>query len=183
MQWATRLFSLCFLAACASAAPVVERQLDLYQLQISCPANKKVDGRFLALDNNTLGVFDGEDIEPVKVYTVESQKEGLNELHTYPVGIVDHSIGLLGPPGLLTLVDMMNPHNVQPGEGTIAQWDTFRVDDGKVTNDGAGQWLAFPGPRDTWKVKWSDGSAVITADFMPVEVLYKSAGEGRYNGF
>ncbi|KAI2633253.1 hypothetical protein GGS26DRAFT_555922 [Hypomontagnella submonticulosa] len=182
MKWAINLLPLGLLATFASAAPVTERQLELYQLQISCPANKNVDGRFLALNNNTLGVFDGEDISPIRVYTTKSEKEGLSELHTYPVGIVDHSIGLIGPPGLLTLVNMMNPHTVKPGEGNIAQWDTFRVAESKLTNDGSGQWLAFPSAGNTWQVKWSDGSAFITADFMIVDVVLKSAGEGRYNG-
>ncbi|KAI2466314.1 hypothetical protein F4781DRAFT_406328 [Annulohypoxylon bovei var. microspora] len=182
MKWPVNLLPLGLLAAFASAAPIVERQLDLYQLQISCPANKNVDGRFLAMKNNTLGVFDGDDVSPVRVYTVQGEKDGLNELHTYPVGIVDHSVGLLGPPGLLTLVDMMNPSTVKPGEGEVAQWDTFRLDEGKLTNDGEGQWLAFPGVGATWNVKWSDGSAVITADFMVVDVVYSDAGEGRYNG-
>ncbi|KAI1388040.1 uncharacterized protein F4822DRAFT_300728 [Hypoxylon trugodes] len=182
MKWLANLLPVGLLAALASAAPIVERQLDLYQLQISCPGNKNVDGRFLALQNNTLGVFDGDNVAPVQVYPVDSEKEGCNELHTYPVGIVDHSIALLGPPGLLTLVDMMNPRTIQPGDGTIAQWDTFRIADGKLANDADGQWLAFPDGRGSWKVKWSDGSAVITADFMIVDVLYKSVGEGRYNG-
>lgn len=167
------------------------------------PANKNVDGRFLSLKNNTLGVFDGDDFSPVQVYPVESDKEGCSELHTYPVGIVDHSIGLMGPPGLLTLVDMTNPRTVQPGEGTVAQWDTFRISDGKLGNDVDGQWLAFPTQGNSWTLKWSDGkqrgalvafwpgitanqlivgSAMITADSMIVDVMYKSAGEGRYNG-
>ncbi|KAI1134569.1 hypothetical protein F5Y05DRAFT_397523 [Hypoxylon sp. FL0543] len=182
MRWSVSLLPFGVLAAFVTAAPIVERQLDLYQLQVSCPANKKLDGRFLAMKNNTLGVYDGDDTSPVKVYTVDSQKEGCTELHTYPVGIVDHSIGLLGPPSLLTLVDMTNPRTVQPGDGNVAQWDTFRISDGKLTNDAEGQWLAFPGSGNSWNVKWSDGSAAITADFMVVDVLYKSAGEGRYNG-
>ncbi|KAI1373193.1 hypothetical protein F4677DRAFT_430522 [Hypoxylon crocopeplum] len=182
MKWSINLLPLGLLAAFATAAPVAERQLDLYQLQISCPANKNVDGRFLSMNNATLGVYDGDDVSALRVYPINSQKEGCNELHTYPVGIVDHSIGLVGEPGLLTLVDMVNPHSVQPGEGTVAMWDTFRITDGKVSNNADGQWLAFPGPGNSWTVKWSDGSAMITADSMVVDVMYKSAGEGRYNG-
>ncbi|KAI1468966.1 uncharacterized protein F4812DRAFT_425322 [Daldinia caldariorum] len=182
MKWLDSLLPLGILTSFVSAAPIVERQLDLYELQISCPANKKLDGRFIGLKNNTLGVFDRDDVSPVKVYTVDSEKEGCNELHTYPVGIVDHSIGLLGPPDLLTLVDMMNPRSINPGDGDIAQWDTFQLSDGKLTNDAEGQWLAFPSGGDAWKVKWTDGLAVVTTDFMVVDVLLKSAGEGRYNG-
>lgn len=130
---------------------------DIFTDYLLSPANKNVDGRFLSLKNNTLGVFDGDDVSPVQVYPVESDKEGCNELHTYPVGIVDHSIGLMGPPGLLDLVDMTNPRTVQPGEGTVAQWDTFRISDGKLSNDVDGQWLAFPSQGNSWTLKWSDG--------------------------
>ncbi|KAI0173030.1 hypothetical protein GGR52DRAFT_541652 [Hypoxylon sp. FL1284] len=183
MKWTANLLSLGALVALVSAAPVVERQLDLYQLQISCPANKNVDGRFLSLKNNTLGVFDEDDVSPVQVYPTESGKEGCNQLHTYPVGIIDHSIGLMGPPGLLALVDMPNPNTVDPGEGIVAQWDTFRISEGKLGNDADGQWLAFPSKDNSWTVKWSDGTAVTTADFTIVDVMYKSAGEGRYNEY
>ncbi|KAI1104986.1 hypothetical protein F4804DRAFT_305643 [Jackrogersella minutella] len=183
MKWPVNLLSLGLLGAFASATPIVGRQLNLYQLQISCPANKNVDGRFIAMKNNTLGVFDGDDTAPIKVYTTESEKAGCSELHTYPVGIIDHSVGLLGPPGLLNLVDMINPHTINPGEGDVAQWDTFRLTEGKLKNDVEGQWLAFPAASgDSWNVKWSDGSAVITADSMVVDVVYMDAGEGRYNG-
>lgn len=123
---------------------------------VASPANKNIDGRFISLKNNTMGIFDADDVTPVQVYPVESDKEGCNELHTYPVGIVDHSIGLMGPPGLLTLVDITNP-TIQPGEGTVVQWDTFRISDGKLTNNIDGQWLAFPTQGNGWKVKWTDG--------------------------
>ncbi|KAI1077941.1 hypothetical protein F5B20DRAFT_549873 [Whalleya microplaca] len=181
MKCVGNLLSLGLAATLASAAPVVERQLDLYQLQVSSPMNEDLDGRFLAINNSTLGLFGG-DIEPVKVYPVDSTKEGCNELHTYPVGFVDHSIGLYGPPGLLTLVDMMNPDSIVPDDGSVAVFDTFRIVDNKVTNDAEGQWLAFPDGSNDWKVKWSDGTAVTTADYMVVDVMYISAGEGRYNG-
>ncbi|KAI0007568.1 hypothetical protein F4779DRAFT_591338 [Xylariaceae sp. FL0662B] len=181
MKCVGNLLSFGLAATLASAAPVVERQIDLFQLQVSSPMNKDLDGRFLALDNSTLGLFD-DDIDPLTVYPVDSEKEGCNELHTYPVGFVDHSLALVGPPGLLTLVDMMNPDSVSPDDGNVALFDTFRIVDGKVTNDSDGQWLAFPDTNNEWKVKWSDGTAVTTENFMPVDVMYISAGEGRYNG-
>ncbi|KAI2617839.1 hypothetical protein GGR54DRAFT_640923 [Hypoxylon sp. NC1633] len=182
MKWSVNLLPLGLLAAFATASPVAKRQLDLYQLQISCPANKNVDGRFLSMKNSTLGLFEGDDVSPVQVYPTNSEKEGCSELHTYPIGIIDHSIGLVGEPSLLTLVDMINPNTVDPGDGNVAMWDTFRMADGKVSNNIDGQWLAFPGSGDSWQVKWSDGSDAITADFMVVDVLAKSAGKGRYNG-
>ncbi|KAI1799651.1 hypothetical protein F4811DRAFT_88569 [Daldinia bambusicola] len=145
------------LGNCKPFSPFILSSSFIVADSICSAANKKLDGRFIGLKNNTLGIFNGDDVSPVKVYTVDSEKEGCNELHTYPVGIVDHSIGLLGPPDLLTLVDMMNPHSIKPGDGNIAQWDTFQLSDGKLTNDVEGQWLAFPSGRDAWQVKWTDG--------------------------
>ncbi|KAI1758588.1 hypothetical protein GGR53DRAFT_524550 [Hypoxylon sp. FL1150] len=174
MKWTANFLPFGVLVASVSAGPIAKRQLDLYELQISCPANENLDGRFLSLQNNTLGVFDGNKVSPIQVYQIESEKEDCIELHTYPVGIVDHTLGLMGPPGLLALVDMTNPRTIDPGEGTVAQWDTFRITKGKLGNSIDGQWLAFPGQNDRWAVKWSDGSAVIIGNSMVINIIYKN---------
>ncbi|CAJ2504718.1 Uu.00g121120.m01.CDS01 [Anthostomella pinea] len=185
MKWVTNALSLGLVATSVLAAPLDNRQddggLDLYQLQVTSK-NKQIDGRYLALNGSDLGLYDGDDTGPIKVYQTDSKKEGCKELHTYPIGIVDHSLGLVGPPALLTFVDMVNPDGADPGNGAVAMWDTFRVEDGKVTNDAEGQWLAFPDVKKSWKVKWSDGSSPTIDDYMPVEVAYVSAGQGRYVG-
>lgn len=93
----------------------------------------------------------------MKVYTTESRKERLLELHTYPVGVVDHALGLHGQPGLLDLVDMANPGGDDDDGDLVKVWDTFRVSDGKLLNDGEGQWYTFPVRRGGWVVKWYDG--------------------------
>ncbi|KAI1341247.1 hypothetical protein F5Y15DRAFT_414365 [Xylariaceae sp. FL0016] len=181
MKWATTFLSLGLAATSAWAAPV-QGDLDLYQLKISAPTNKELDGRYLALNGSDLGLYEGDDTSPVQVYHTDSDKKGCVEMHTYPVGFVDHSLALSGPPGLLTFVDMISPEGRDPGEGRVTKYDTFRIDDGKVTNDEKGKWLAFPDYANSWKVKWSDGSSPTTTDYMPVEVIYESAGEGSYNG-
>ncbi|KAI0018004.1 hypothetical protein F4780DRAFT_563585 [Xylariomycetidae sp. FL0641] len=188
MKFTSQLFSLGLAATSALATPLSTRQddgLDLFQLQISSPS-MELDGRFLAMSGNELGIFEGDDTSPVRVYQTDGQKAGCKELHTYPVGFVDHSLGLVGDsetPGFLQFVDLVNPGG-KPTDDSVALWDTFRVsDDGRLTNDGEGSWLAFPGEDEgAWTVRWSDGSAMMTQNYLPIEVMYKSAGEGRYNG-
>ncbi|KAI1502116.1 hypothetical protein F5X99DRAFT_379969 [Biscogniauxia marginata] len=185
MKWIINILSVGLIATSVSAAPLERRQdddggIELFQLKITSK-NGDLDGKYLAMNGGDLGIFSGDDVSPVKVYQTDSDKEGLKELHTYPVGIVDHSLGLKGPPGLLTFVDMISPGSADPSEGEIAIWDTFRMAEGKVTNNDEGEWLAFPNEDNSWQVKWSDGSNIITADYMQVEVSYESAGDARYN--
>ncbi|KAH9886624.1 hypothetical protein F4778DRAFT_786722 [Xylariomycetidae sp. FL2044] len=183
MKCATSLVSVGLLALSTSAAPVEARQegIALYTLQISSPQYEDLDGSYLSITNSTLGIFAGSDISPVRVYETASAKEGCKELHTYPVGFVDHSLALIGSPGLLTLEELTNPGRDEPDDGKVMLWDTFIFEDAKVKNDASGQWLAFPSADNGWQVKWADGSAATTTDYMPVEVLLKSDGEGRYN--
>lgn len=96
-----------------------------------------------------------------KVCVHPSKKKGLSELHTYPVGIVDHALGLEGKPGVTTLVDITNPANPKTQDGQPLAWDSFRVADGKLTVDGEGHWDAFPGPKQgDWTIKWNDGACL-----------------------
>lgn len=183
MQLATSLLSLALAATSAWAAPLSGRQddLQLYQLQISSPGHDVIDGQFLVSNGSTLGLLI-EDQDPVTVYTTEGSKEGLLELHTYPVGVVDHALGLHGPPGLLNLVDLANPEKETDDDDLVKVWDTFRIEDGKLLNDGEGEWYSFPARRGGWILKWYDGTIGVTDDYMPVEVLLKEAGKGSYNG-
>ena len=82
------------------------------------------------------------------------------ELHTYPIGIVDHTLGLEGPEGLLAFVEMVDPKGEKDGDGVVRKWDTFRLtEDETLVNDGDGQWYAFPTHDDGWIVKWYDSKS------------------------
>ncbi|RYP78705.1 hypothetical protein DL771_000372 [Monosporascus sp. 5C6A] len=182
MRFVANLLSLALVVPSAWAAPVVGRQddLTLYQLQISSPNHAEINGRWIASNGSTLGLF-VEDQPPVQVFALESEKEGLVELHTYPIGIVDHALGLHGPPGLLTFVDLPNPKMGDPEDGTVKVWDTFRVSDGKLVNAGKGDWYTFPLQTGGWVVKWYDGSLAITANYIPVEILMREVDKGNHN--
>ncbi|KAJ8129338.1 hypothetical protein O1611_g4293 [Lasiodiplodia mahajangana] len=178
MKWFTAILSLGFIASNVQAAPT--DGLDLFTLKVVSSV-KEIDGRYLAMNASILGVYERDDVSPVRVYQTGSEKKGCTELHTYPVGIVDHALGLVGSNGLMTLTDMVNPEGTKPGDGLVAEWDAFRVSDSRLTNDGQGTWVAFPTAKRSWSVKWADGSAFMTTDYMPVEIVMESAGEGRYN--
>ncbi|KAI0430529.1 hypothetical protein F5Y09DRAFT_226905 [Xylaria sp. FL1042] len=177
MKWITALLSLGFIASNVKAAPT--DGLDLFKLKVSSSVSELND-RYLASNASALGVYDG-DISPIRVYQTGSKKAGCSQLHTYPVGIVDHALALVGSDGLMTLTDMVNPSGAKPADGQVMEWDTFRVSDSKLTNDGQGRWVAFPGVKDSWSVKWTDGSVFMPAMYMPIEIVMEPAGEGRYN--
>ncbi|KAI0420937.1 hypothetical protein F5X98DRAFT_312413 [Xylaria grammica] len=178
MKWVTAILSLGFIAGNVQAAPTAG--LDLFKLKVVSSVND-VDGRYLSSNASTLGLYDGDDVSPIRVYQTSSKKAGCSQLHTYPVGIVDHAIALVGSGGLMTLTDMVNPSGAQPADGLVTEWDSFRISDSKLTNDGKGNWVVFPTVKSGWSVKWTDGSAFMTTDYMPVEIVMEPAGEGRYN--
>ncbi|KAI1827072.1 hypothetical protein F4861DRAFT_536549 [Xylaria intraflava] len=176
MKWFAAIFSLGFIASNVQAMPV--EGLDIYKLKLSSPS-ENLDGHYLSIDGAVLGVHEAE-FAAVKVYFASSEKPGYSELHTYPIGIVDHALGLCGSDGLLTLKDTVNPAGVKPDEGQVFQWDVFQIANGKLTNHGEGSWLAFPAAEGGWTLKWSDGTAFVTTDYMPVEIVLESVGKAIY---
>jgi hypothetical protein len=111
-----------------------------------------LDGENLGIVDSVLGIYVGDHAD-AEVYEIETPgKPGLVSLHTWPVGIVDHVLTLQGDNGLYDLVDTV--HTSQSLGGT--HYDTFKLVDGKVTQDLEGGWIAVPSGSD-WKVRWYDG--------------------------
>lgn len=123
---------------------------------------KEVNGRYLSSNASTLGLYEGDGFSPIRVYQASSEKKGCIQLHTYPIGIVDHALGLVGSDGLMTLTDMVNPAAPKPTDGLVIQWDAFQVADNKLTTDGEGRWIASPTSETSWSVKWTDGKASLS---------------------
>lgn len=142
--------------------------------------------------NSTLGVYI-ENGSAVQVYDVEtSDTPGLVSLHTYPVGVVDHVLVLKGKDGLYKLSDAMHDDSL---DGTY--YNNFKLEDGVVTQNLRGKWIAVPSRAGDWQVKWYDGkylprnqrlrhlsggsptnrsalgSALIPQDYVPVDIVYK----------
>ena len=118
-----------------------------------------------------MGVFHTQ--QPVKVYTVPSGtgQKGLYELHTYPIGIVDHALGLVGNGGLLQLTDVAQPASTTFPVGTTCDWTSFSLGgsrdpdikgDTLQYNGARGKWVAFPGAGGSWKVTWLTGKPLFS---------------------
>jgi len=133
--------------------------------------------------NGTVGVF--KDAVLVQVYSVTNPEKQTCELHQYPVGIIDHVLGLVGPEheGPLTLMDIADPKTRPIPQDRVMDWTSFRP---LATNDSTtgdqdrspaaplppntekltytgkakGRWAAFPGSTPgEWTVTWYDGKS------------------------
>jgi hypothetical protein len=147
-------------------------ELRLYKLRIQTHASPDLDDRWLTARDSVLTLAEDDEYSPIRVYTTEGAGEDLLQLHTYPIGIIDHVLGLRGPPGLLDLVDTIPFLQTEPEDGQILVWDTFRFARGRVLNDGEGEWLAFPDRYGDWTVKWYDGTVLVPAIYIPVNITY-----------
>lgn len=101
--------------------------------------------------------------------TPGADKPGPVELHTYPIGIVDHVLALRGAGAQLDFVDVLNPGTTIGPSDDIYDWTSFSLsaepeDPDKPPNcleyvsDKEGRWVAIPdGNQDEWSVKWQGG--------------------------
>ncbi|EON96892.1 hypothetical protein UCRPA7_7698 [Phaeoacremonium minimum UCRPA7] len=181
MKW----LSLALFASAAVASPVAPRDdLTVYSLKVSS-RTAGLDGSYLACNGSTVGVYQAK--QPVKVYTVPSGtgQKGMYELHTYPVGVVDHALGLVGNNGgLLQLTDVTMPASTTFPVGTTCDWTSFSLGgsrdpdtegDTLQYNGAKGKWVAFPGASGTWKVTWLTGSAIVVQDYIPIDVVLEKS--------
>lgn len=133
-----------------------------------------LDGKYLSVRDNKVGVWNGN--EPVNFYTAPSPSQsGLVELHTWPIGIVDSVLGLVGSGGLTTLTEISSPETVTYPVGTSADWKSWALIEGAPGTGGAarrvsaaknlldyagsrtGRWAAFPRANNEWVVTWLEG--------------------------
>jgi hypothetical protein len=111
-----------------------------------------LNGQALEIVDSVLGVYPGQQT-PADVYPITNlEKPGHVSLHTYPIGIVDHVLGLKGENGLYSLVDVVKVSQ----SADALYYDNFILNNGVVTQDLPGRWVAFPS-TDGWDVKWYDG--------------------------
>ncbi len=111
----------------------------------------------------------------MRVFPITDKKTGLAELHTYPIGIVDQILVLVGANGLLDLSQLISPQLPTKGNETTYDWKSFRLAGGNPSSPGrptnslsyagaGGDWAAFPsysegkGNKD-WSVKWRSGKS------------------------
>lgn len=181
MKWFAAIASF---ALMATASPVESREdkITTYQLKTKS-STRSLDGMYLQIRNNTVGVWhDKRAAQQAIVYPIESSK-GKVELHTWPIGIVDHVLGLVGGGATLTLKDIMQAPTVPAG--TTADWKNFvlKFDPASDNKEGAvayangGQWVVFPGPNGGYHVTILTGGGMTTQDYLPIEVVFEVARE------
>ena len=128
---------------------------------------------YLSLQNNKVVVASGDICDALRFYPVVNAQTGQYEFHTYPIGIIDHVIGLVGEPdsGFYGLRDIVPPANgrIVAGGDNIVSWTEFTLtapagakDDSEMAvsfvNATASKWYAFPrGAPQNWEVNWWDG--------------------------
>ncbi|KAH8673492.1 hypothetical protein BX600DRAFT_433118 [Xylariales sp. PMI_506] len=160
---------LSFLLGIVVASPPIRpKALTVYELVLETTSDEELNNQVLEISDSVLGVYEG-DLPTVQVYALASDTTpGDVSLHTYPIGIVDHGLGLNGTigDGLADLADFVNPGQT---EASITHWNTFKIEGGLVTQDLAGQWLAFPAAGG-WSIKWYDGTSIITQDYIVVNI-------------
>ncbi|KAL8387761.1 hypothetical protein RB595_009688 [Gaeumannomyces hyphopodioides] len=190
MRWLPS-FVVALFATAASAAPVTQSDdsTTIYKLKISAHANTFLDGKYLSVRDNKVGVWN--DNHPVSFYTSPSPSQGgLVQLHTWPAGIVDSVLGLVGTGGLTTLTEISSPDSITYPVGTSADWKSWALIQGPAAAAAAkrvgasknlldyagsrtGRWAAFPRANKEWVVTWLEGTTFVPENYMIVDVVYE----------
>jgi hypothetical protein len=198
MQCKALFFGL--LASVAVASPIdAAKGLTVYSLRVSSRFST-LDGKYLSIQNGTVGVY-GREAQQVKFYTVPSSKPHSSsnvELHTYPIGIVDHTLALIGQTngGLMTMRDVMNAA-APPPAGTTVDYSSFRMANHPNVADRpaqsltyagpvSGGWVVFPsGPKggQGWDLTWKSNDALTIENYQVVDLQYEVvANNAGYGG-
>ncbi|KAK3694708.1 hypothetical protein B0T22DRAFT_533703 [Podospora appendiculata] len=185
MKW--QALALSVLASTGLASPINPEARDtaaqkVYTLRLSSK-EPSLDGQYLGVNGTLVGVFKAASV--VRFYTVPNAKTGNVELHTYPVGVVDHALALVGSEshGLLDFSDVVNPASTTFPTGTKCDYTSFRLSAGEqVAADNTlvyagasnGRWVVFPtGNGAEWSVKWKASSALTIQNYQLVDVVYE----------
>lgn len=122
-----------------------------------------MDGKLLTLRASEVGLYQGEGQSPLQVYKAPSSKPGTNTLHTYPIGIVDHAIGLDCSAGsLCTVLDVMDAAGGKNDAVDLESWTIG--DNGEVSLAREGHWVAKPSSDPgSYDLRWWDGKLVPCA--------------------
>lgn len=128
-----------------------------------------LNGKYLSTKDNKVGIYNGGTrAGATQVYTGSSAGACPNSvnLHTWPIGIVDHALGLVGSDGYLDFVDLTAPAGRRENSTATYSWDEFQLTEGgdpgsqivwkpgKTVKPG---WVAFPGAEvGDWVIRYYD---------------------------
>lgn len=130
--------------------------------------SKDLDGKYITTNAGDVGVSSSSDPNSA-VQVTTNKNEGSNNisLHTYPVGIVDHALGLIGDDGYLDFKDLTQPSgNAKSSDHDTYSWDEFILaDDDELVygkRDATPGWIASPQGEEEWTVKYFDNTGLST---------------------
>ncbi|CAM1503043.1 Fc.00g078190.m01.CDS01 [Cosmosporella sp. VM-42] len=183
MKWST-ILSASSLVGSVLSGPVKKRDEPLYRLRISTDF-QDLNGKYLSTEANQVGVFSsGDKSAATKIYTNQHEADENTDtisLHTTPIGIVDHALGLVGSDGYLEFRDLTQPAVQSKAQDTkdTYSWDDFRLGRGGKENQlvwGKDKvkpgWIATPSDGDyTVKFFSNDGDSFTTQDYIPVKII------------
>jgi hypothetical protein len=121
--------------------------------------NDLINGYYLVSNGTNIGVL--RNSNEVQVYTMPS-KDGKNvQLHTYPVGVVDHALALSGQGALLSFTDVINPGKTS---SSSIDWNSFNINTSSSSTKPAnsleyrgtmlGKWVATNIGSNEWLVQY-----------------------------
>ena len=190
MKWLSALSALS-LATVAAATPVPQlgQQLSIYRLKLES-SFKTLHGRYLSVNTTSMGPGGTSRVgffqkgQPLEVYTVKSpdfnEKFGLLELHTWPIGIVDHVIGIAGSSSMSSLVGITNPANpnLSTPKPPVVSWNMFHFDGNEKNGTvdyqrGSANWISRPVTASGYGVELWDGTGNIPQDYQRVTLKYE----------
>ncbi|KAH7002067.1 hypothetical protein EDB80DRAFT_70038 [Ilyonectria destructans] len=169
------------------AGAVVKRDnsnsTDWYRFKIKAEFDS-IDGKWLRAKSNVIGVYDnGLEGNAIQVLLGDGENSEVVSLPTYPVGIVEHALGLVGKNGYLEFQDLTQPsgHNTDDLDSTETySWKEFALgepDDDNLreltwgVKDAIPGWIALPIGDNQWKIKNYDGDAVVIQNYVPVKIM------------
>lgn len=169
------------------AGAVVKRDnsnsTDWYRFKIKAEFDS-IDGKWLRAESNVIGVYDnGLEGNAIQVLLGDGENSEVVSLPTYPVGIVEHALGLVGKNGYLEFQDLTQPsgHNTDDLDSTETySWKEFALgepDDDNLreltwgVKDAIPGWIALPIGDNQWKIKNYDGDAVVIQNYVPVKIM------------
>jgi hypothetical protein len=114
--------------------------------------------------NSAIGAGIYKNSNVVTVYGIPSLNSSkATELHTYPIGIVDHVLALEGPQGFLSIYDEVNIGGkvVSSSNQTVVDAKNFQVKDGLLNylGDRSGRWVVFP-QGSGYVLRWLGGTSL-----------------------
>ncbi|KAI1317671.1 hypothetical protein F5Y16DRAFT_406580 [Xylariaceae sp. FL0255] len=144
---------------------------------------KQLDGKLITTDaaGVSLGEFSNGS-EPITVFQTNRTSEACDTcvgFSIWPYTTDFHAIGLYGDPDLLQFVNLDG--GIPPLSSTqVLDIDTFQIAPAdQLINYHGGSWMAFPtldNDSQGWQLKWATGEAIVTEDYIPVNLTLTRAG-------